>query len=515
MPPSLAVNGVTLTLLYLGVILILAKLLEESFSRIRLVPFVGAVVAGVVLGNGVLGFVKVNSIIQFISLLGITLLLFLSGAEEFEVGRGSLNARVTAAAAVELALPFTLIYLSLRALNVSITPLLAIPLIMTSVGPLARLLMDINLSRTELGNMLFMQGALVEVASVVAFAILVTARLGGSLLTLIGIAVLIAAIFTVGRWVSRALEWVEGYVKAREVEFAAAISLVLVISFLAEAVNFNPAMAALFLGILLRDYLKDRPELLEKLHGFTYGFFEPIFFVSIGLYFVRLSPDLLMTSLLIALILLSSKVAAGALASMVVGGSPIINGLGTSTKGGVDVSLLLVLLTTGLITRLTYSYLTLAITVNSVVAPLLVRTVVKPTTGVNPLIRVKLNNNVMSISEYAKPLTVTCSDNLRIVIDRMVERGVRAVVVVNSEGKPLGYLTMQQLLEIDPATYGMTPACDLPLNELTTVTTKARIIDVLRRFRGFEDPVIGVVNDDGVLVATIYERELLRLLITV
>jgi len=205
MPPSLAVNGVTLTLLYLGVMLILAKLLEESFSRIRLVPFVGAVVASVVLGNGVLGFVKVNSIIQFISLLGITLLLFLSGAEEFEVG-GSLNARVTAAAAVELALPFTLIYLSLRALNVSITPLLAIPLIMTSVGPLARLLMDINLSRTELGNMLFMQGALVEVASVVAFAILVTARLGGSLLTLIGIAVLIAAIFTVGRWVSRALE---------------------------------------------------------------------------------------------------------------------------------------------------------------------------------------------------------------------------------------------------------------------------------------------------------------------
>jgi Kef-type K+ transport systems, membrane components len=232
------------------------------------------------------------------------------------------------------------------------------------------------------------------------------------------------------------LSWVEGYVKAREVEFAAAIFLVLVISFLAEAVNFNPAMAALFLGILLRDYLKDRPELLEKLHGFTYGFFEPLFFVSIGLYFVRLSPDLLMTSLLIALILLSSKVAAGALASMVVGSSPIINGLGTSTKGGVDVSLLLALLTAGLITRLTYSYLTLAITVNSVVTPLLVRTVVKPTTGVNPLIRVKLNNNVMSISEYAKPLTVTCSDNLRIVIDRMVERGVRAVVVVNSEGKP-------------------------------------------------------------------------------
>ncbi len=501
-------------MLYLGIMLVLAKAFEELFLRAKLIPFIGAIVVGIILGGGVTGLVHVNATIQFVSSLGITLLLFLSGAEEFDVN-GKLSANTLIAAAMELALPFAAVYASLMVMGLRPDPLLVIPLIMTSVGPLARLLMDLGIAKTNLGESLFQQGVLIEVISIILFAILLTLRLRNSALTLMGMVLLVAMIFAVGPWVSRFFEYIEGYIKVREVEFAAVVSLILVASFLAELVNFNSAVTALFLGILLRRYFKDRPELLEKLHGFTYGFFEPLFFVSIGLYFARISLYLLLIGIAISLVLLSSKVAAGALAALALGSDVLTNGLGTSTKGGVDASLLVSLLTMGFITKPTYSYLTLSLIVNALLVPLIFRAAFKPATQINAAVRIRLNNGIMSIGKQLKPLTATCGDDLRRIVNSMVERDVRAIVIVNEENKPLGYLSVHQLLEVDPAIYESTLACSLPLNELITVSSDARIIDVLRKFRETEAPIIGVVDHDNRLVATIYERELMRLLTTI
>ena len=191
-----------LSLLYLGIMLVLAKAFEELFLRAKLIPFIGAIVVGIILGGGVTGLVHVNATIQFVSSLGITLLLFLSGAEEFDVN-GKLSANTLIAAAMELALPFAAVYASLMVMGLRPDPLLVIPLIMTSVGPLARLLMDLGIAKTNLGESLFQQGVLIEVISIILFAILLTLRLRNSALTLMGMVLLVAMIFAVGPWVSR------------------------------------------------------------------------------------------------------------------------------------------------------------------------------------------------------------------------------------------------------------------------------------------------------------------------
>ncbi|MFP3226999.1 MAG: CBS domain-containing protein, partial [Sulfolobaceae archaeon] len=100
----------------------------------------------------------------------------------------------------------------------------------------------------------------------------------------------------------------------------------------------------------------------------------------------------------------------------------------------------------------------------------------------------------------------SCDENLRSIINKMVERGLRAIVVVNEYGRPLGYISVSQLLEIDPSDYERIEACELPLNELRTAEANTRVIDVLRRFRESEEPVIGVIKD-GRLVGVIYERD--------
>ena len=75
-------------------------------------------------------------------------------------------------------------------------------------------------------------------------------------------------------------------------------------------------------------------------------------------------------------------------------------------------------------------------------------------------------------------------------------------------------MSIQTLLEIDPELYENTKACDVLLEEVPIEYDNVKIIDLLRKFRETEKPVIAIVNKEGVLVTTVYERELARFLIS-
>lgn len=73
-----------LALAILGVLLVGAKLGEEAFRRLGLIPFVGAILVGILIGPGALNIVNVEPTISLFVGLGINFLLFVSGAHEFE-----------------------------------------------------------------------------------------------------------------------------------------------------------------------------------------------------------------------------------------------------------------------------------------------------------------------------------------------------------------------------------------------------------------------------------------------
>ncbi|BFH72225.1 cation:proton antiporter [Sulfurisphaera javensis] len=488
------------SLLYLGIMLILAKLAEELFGRLNLVRFVGPILVGIILGNGVLNIVKINVIISFITSLGIVFLLFIAGAEE--LGE---NLRVEAndyfSSIIELAIPFTLISLVLLYLN-EFTPLLVIPLAMTSAGPLTRLLIDLGLSKEKLGLSLFYQSVLNEIIAVILFAIFSKFQL----INIISIILIVIFIFLGGSKIAKILELIEGYIKVREIEFATIISVIFIVGYIAESFSFNSAITALFLGFLLRDYLRDRPHLLERLRGFTYGFFEPLFFVSIGLYFVRISLQLLFISLFLFSIVVASKFASGVIASYIQRNDPLINGLGTSVKGGVDVSLLISALTLNLINSYQYSFTSLAITFSSLFFPLLFRLKY----GKPKVQEVKVNLQQPVINIIKNQTVAYCTQTLRQVINVINEKGYRAIVVVDDNYRPFGYISITQLLEIDPSYYEILKVCDIPKNEIKILDKKTKVIDVLKFFRETEEPVVVIVDEKEKLMTVVYERELLR-----
>ncbi|BDC18980.1 cation:proton antiporter [Acidianus sp. HS-5] len=500
-----------ISLLYIGIMLILAKLMEEAFSRLKLVPFVGSIFLGIILGQGVLDFIKINEIISFITSLGIVFLLFLAGAEEIGLTDINTDKNVLFSSIIQLVMPFISIFILLLLFKIPDALLLAIPLGMTSVGPLTRLLIDLGISKEKTGVMIFYEGTVVEITSVIIFAIISNLS-KNFILTAVEIIGIILGIFLLSPYIARILEKIEVYINAREVEFASIISLILLISFISEIFSFNSAISALFLGFLLRDYFKDRKDLLDKLHGFTYGFFEPLFFVSIGLYFTKINFSILTLGIIITLTIITSKFLAGLVSSIIVKTPRLINALGTSTKGGVDASLLISALSLSLINRVEYSFAALAISISALIIPLLF----KATSGYNvkgKQKRNKVESKISSILPNFKYVTVSCDENLRSVIQKINELGVN-VIIVCKEKKALGVVSTQELLEIEPSKYEILKVCNIELHEVVTLNEDAKIKELLNTFKEKEVPVIGILNKDGELVGTIYERDLLRLLLT-
>jgi Kef-type K+ transport system membrane component KefB len=351
----LALTSEELALLYIGVLLVFAKLAEEAFRRLNLVPFVGAIIVGIVLGPGVLGFVSVIPTISLFLSLGINFLLFISGAEEINISRMREAFGVKTIVGVVVQYSARVVVVSLAAyllFHGYLQAIVAGSIIgMSSAGPLARLLMDTGLTRSDEGSAIFTEVVLIEISAVILFAFLYD--LAGKPITPLSIAFIaaqltltVAATVLFGRYLlPKILEKVESHIQAREGVFAVMVAAILILGFAGQIVGFNSAIVALFLGIFLRRFFESRPVVSEKLQSFTYGFFEPLFFAGLGLYFVRITLQLVPATLTVFAVGLGSSVLLGFTLSKLYGVEPLRNAFGVSVKGGVDSALLVTALT--------------------------------------------------------------------------------------------------------------------------------------------------------------------------
>jgi Kef-type K+ transport system membrane component KefB len=78
----MAYLGALLGILELSMLLIVGKLGEESFSKMGMIPFVGAIVLGIIVGPGLLGLMTSSPYIEEFTSLGIVFILFMAGIED-------------------------------------------------------------------------------------------------------------------------------------------------------------------------------------------------------------------------------------------------------------------------------------------------------------------------------------------------------------------------------------------------------------------------------------------------
>lgn len=517
-----------LSLLYLGVLVILAKIGEEAFRKLGLIPFIGSILIGILVGPGFLNYVSVIPPISLFISLGINFLLFVSGAEEFEATRVKkmLGRKSLVISTFQFTVRFSAITLVSLLLFKELIPSLIIGIVagMASAGPLTRLLTETGLARTDEGTSIFSQVLVIEIAAVVVFSFVYNLSgksftIGSMALIAVELFLAIAGIILFGRYVMiPLLVFVERRFKSREAVFATLIGILLITGFVGQLAGFNSALVALFLGLLMQKFFANRPLLMTKLHSFTYGFFEPLFFIGLGLYFVQVTPYLLLFGGIIFAVAILIDAAVGATASRIFQTDPWKNAFGTCVKGGVDATLLVTALTasTALISGFTYSATAIGIALLSLTAPLLFRlraplVHLDQQGGEKEIVRQQLNQlTAIEISKALPTVSINKDQKAQMALRRCLDLDARAIVVIDDSRKPVGTLLLRNAMSLSNRELRSLKVSDILWDESVTVSENEPALRMASLFKEKSIPIIAVVDSEGLLEGTVMEKEILR-----
>ncbi|MEO6142860.1 MAG: cation:proton antiporter [Dermatophilaceae bacterium] len=271
----------------------LAPLALGFAPRLRIPSVVLEIVAGIVLGPSLLGWVKVDLPVQVLSLIGLAFLLFLSG---LEIDPRRLGGPVLRAALLGYLITLALgvpIGLGLQAAGwVSSPLLLVIALSATSLGLVVPVLKDAGRVEGEVGQRVIVAATVADFTAIVLLSLLFSASGGstGSRLILVGVfAVLVlATAVVVGRaGMSMGLGDVLQRLQDTTAEIRVRFAVVLLIAFtaLAERFGLESILGAFLAGVVVSVVDRDsasHPHFRTKLEAIGFGFVIPIFFISSG-----------------------------------------------------------------------------------------------------------------------------------------------------------------------------------------------------------------------------------------
>jgi Kef-type K+ transport system membrane component KefB len=266
------------------------------FPALRLPSVVLEIVAGIVVGPSVLGWVEVDQSIEVIALIGLAFVLFLAGLEiEFEKLRG----QVLRLTALGFAMSFgiaVVVALALSAGGLVETPLLvAIILCSTSLGVIVPVLKDAGEISSKFGQLIVSAATIADFGAIILLTLLFSGEGGaGSTMLLLGaLAVLALVVFVAVRGAEHS-----GRIRAdllrlqdttAQIRVRAAIVLFIGFAAVAEQLGLEVILGAFVAGAVIslldRDQVMTHPDFRRKLEAIGFGFFIPVFFVTTGVRF--------------------------------------------------------------------------------------------------------------------------------------------------------------------------------------------------------------------------------------
>jgi Kef-type K+ transport system membrane component KefB len=298
-----------------------APLALGFFPSVRLPSVVLEIVAGIVVGPAVLGWVSVDEPVRVFSTVGLAYLLFLAGLEvDFERLRGRVLRLALLGFAVSLAIAIA-VGLLLKAGGFASQPLfVAIVLSATSLGVLVPVLKDVGEIESTFGQLIVASATIADFATVILLSLFFSREAGSTaskviLLAGLFVVAVLVALLIAGVEHSRRLAQVLRRLQDTTAQIRIRAAFVLLIGLVALATNLGlevilgAFIAGAIISLVDRDRAMTHPEFRRKLEAAGFGIFVPIFFVTTG---VRYDLDALtsdMSTLLHVPIFLAALVA--------------------------------------------------------------------------------------------------------------------------------------------------------------------------------------------------------------
>ncbi|MEH2133229.1 MAG: cation:proton antiporter [Nostoc sp.] len=459
-----------LVLVQLSLLLLVARGLGELMRRINLPPVVGELLAGVLLGPSLFGLIlpdlqglifpksqEQSDLLSVISWLGVLFLLIVTGLETdlklilrkgktaLLISLGGIIVPFITGFGLGWLLPDSFLANPDKRLVFSL--FIATAMSISAVPVIAKVLMDLNLIRRDIGQVTLAAGMTDDTIGWILLSVVSgLASSGkfdfGTIFHSVSAAILFLAIaFTIGRTiVDQILRWVDDYVGG----ISASISVVLILSLsaaaLTHALGLEAALGAFVLGILAGQSRRFSNEAGHLLEVFTAAFLAPIFFASAGLK-VNLVTLLVPQTLLFGLIVLAVACVGkfiGAYIGSRVGGLSHWEGLamgsGMNARGAMEIVVATIGLSLGVLNPQMYSIIVMVAIVTSLMAP--------------PLLRWSLSKVVMG-EEEAKRLEQEEQDSRSFI--KQIQR-----VLIPTSGGPniqlaaqlVGYMAHQNSIEV-------------------------------------------------------------------
>ncbi|MXW23353.1 MAG: CBS domain-containing protein [Chloroflexi bacterium] len=369
-------------LLSIGLLIVLAKLLEGIFKRFGLNSIIAYATAGVVLGP-VTGLVDVGSESDMILGIGIFLFFFLIGLDELDVRgfvaavRGRLFVASVLSVLISLAVSLAVTTTVVLDLHLGLDPTAALALAgvlsLSSLGVVAKVLVDEGRLRHPVGVQMFTAVVIAEFVAlfVVGFAISDHAAADhGHQLDLRSVLIVVAQIsgFAVVTWVvstkvlPRVIVLLHHLLQVPQLSFGLLLGGLFLVVVGAEHVGLHGTLGALLFGAALSTLpYQVRRDIMPGMRGTAEGFFVPLFFASAGLYlsldFVSLAPE---TIIGLTLVPLAGKFAGAFISAYITRlDAAMPTAAGLMAKGVAEIALLILLLQAGAIDRDLFSLLVL------------------------------------------------------------------------------------------------------------------------------------------------------------
>ena len=278
-------------LLMVAVIALLAPLTLGLAPRLRLPAVVLEIVAGILVGPQVLGWVEVDLPVSIVALLGLAFLLFLAGLEiDVHQLRGQLLRLALLGYLVTLVLGIG-VGTALDAVGWVGSPgLVAITLSATSLGLVVPVLKDAGRTESKVGQTVVAAASVADFAAIVLLSLLFSASdtsTGSRLVLLVSFAALVAATAVAATLVSRSTRLTTTLTTLQDTtaQIRVRAAVVLLVAFVALAEQFGlesilgAFMAGAVVGLVDRDSAS-HPHFRIKLEAIGYGFLIPVFFVT-------------------------------------------------------------------------------------------------------------------------------------------------------------------------------------------------------------------------------------------
>lgn len=262
--------------------------------RLRLPGALLEIIAGIVLGPSVLGWVRTDPTISAFALLGLSFLLFLAGSEvDLRRFRGTLGKRVAVSLAISV-LASACVVAALAALGVGGAVLIGIALLATSLGLIVPVLSDAGALTRPIGRIAIAGASVGEVAAVVLLSVGLAESdtpLAGRILLLALLLAGLAAIAVVVLGVERSMPFTALIARladtSAQIRVRWTVLLVAGLALAAQALGFEAILGAFLAGMLVRALDPDpehtHPQYPVKLDAVGYGLLVPVFFVTSGI----------------------------------------------------------------------------------------------------------------------------------------------------------------------------------------------------------------------------------------